>query len=174
MTDKGRSRRTAPKLRMVSLDRLVPYEGNPRIEGKEQVERIQLSLEGYGFVEPVIAFEDEKLPGGMLMVVVGHQRLKAAAAHGEKAVPTIVYPFRNKRHAVGYNIASNRLAEMSSWDIPKLKENIEYLDTGELDLELTGFSEPEIVKFITWTKNKGGKEEEPGTANKCPKCGYEW
>lgn len=140
------------KIEHVAIERLVPYEGNPRIEGSDQVERITESLKGFGFVEPVIAFADPAATDGQLTVVVGHQRLKAAHKNKDKTVPVIIYPFKDLRTALAYNIASNRLAELSSWDHQKLNENFEFLDVGDLDLGLTGFSTEEVEDHVTWTR----------------------
>lgn len=152
------------KLELVDIDRLVPYEGNPRIEGSDQVERIVESLKGFGFVEPVIAFANPASKDGQLTVIVGHQRLKAAQEKKEKRVPTVIYPFKDLRTALAYNIASNRLGELSSWDHQKLNENFEFLDVGNLDLGLTGFTLEEVEDHVTWTrpdfeKSKGELED---------------
>lgn len=140
------------KLELVEVGRLVPYEGNPRTAGEDALKRLEGSLREYGFVEPVIAFEDPDLPPGKLLMVVGHQRLKAALARKERRVPVVVYPFKSKAQALAYNIASNRLAELGDWDFPKLKDNIELLDTGALDIETIGFSLQEIENLMTWVR----------------------
>ena len=166
-------KKPAVRMEMVAISELVPYEGNPRSASRAAISRLEKSLGEFGFVEPIIGWRDEE---GRPLVIAGHQRLKAAAERGEKKVPVIIYPFKSRRQAVAYNVASNRLAELSDWDYPKLKENIELLDTGEIDLEVTGFSSEEMEGLISWAGKGYGEDKEMGegsvkTENKCPKCG---
>ena len=50
----------------------------------------------------------------------------------------------NKEKAL--NIALNKIS--GDWDIPKLKDLLMEIDTGEFDTEATGFSEAEIEDLI--------------------------
>lgn len=165
-------------IKLVDVKNLVPYDGNPRIEGKGQIDVLQQSLTGYGFVEPIIAYDDPELPEGKFLLIVGHKRYKAVLKNNEKRVPVIVYPFENRQQAIAYCLASNKTAEMSRWDMPKLKDNIELLDTGEFNLELTGWKLPAIEDLMTWTKEPKAKEEsicpEEKKETVCPKCGHSW
>lgn len=162
------------KVLLVPIEKLTAFEGNPRTISIDGLERIEESMKEYGFVEPIIAYQDDK----KLMIVVGHQRLDAAIERGLKKVPVIIYPFKDLKHAVGYNIASNKTAELSNWDIPKLKDNLEFLDDGQFNLEATGFKEIEIEELQTWTPPQETEKSHAGEKKKrtitCPECGHEW
>jgi len=172
------SQARTPEIRLVEVDRLVPFEGNPRKCGKDQLERLARSIEGFGFVEPIIAWDAPELgDDGQLLVIVGHQRLEAARQCGKKKVPVIIYPFSDRREALEYNVASNRLAEMSSWDWKKLGELIEYLDIGDgVDLELTGWTNEELEDIVTggFKPKESTESSEESREIECPKCGYRW
>jgi hypothetical protein len=45
------------------------------------------------------------------------------------------------------NVALNKIS--GDWDMPKLKDILQELDTGEFDLELTGFDMDEIEDLMT-------------------------
>jgi len=45
------------------------------------------------------------------------------------------------------NLALNKI--QGDWDLPKLKDLLQELDTGELDMELTGFDSKEIEELMT-------------------------
>ena len=68
-------------------------------------------------------------------ILAGHARLKAAEKAGIEEVPVIYLPLEGAK-AEAYLIADNRLQEETDWDLPKLKDLLQDMDTGELDLEL--------------------------------------
>ena len=45
-------------------------------------------------------------------------------------------------------VADNRIAELAEMDRASLKDIIETLDTGEIDMELTGFTESELEDLM--------------------------
>ena len=49
-------------LEYISPDKLEPYSGNPRSISQEGLDRIQASISGFGFVNPVIAWRNNGLP----------------------------------------------------------------------------------------------------------------
>ena len=162
---------TKLQLKYIPIDDLDPYEGNPRFLSVENLSRIEKSIEGFGFVEPVIAWEK---PDKRLMIVAGHKRIDAARKNGLTEIPVIIYPFENATMAIGYNLASNKLGELSEWQFPLLGEALIELDTGDFDMDLTGFDEMERERIATWTpeqdnSEKGGRERKEVT---CPECGH--
>ena len=80
-------------------------------------------------------------------MLAGHARLKAAEKAGIKEVPVVYLPLEGAK-AEAYLIADNRLQDETDWDYEKLKDLLQELDTGELDLELTGFDMDEIEELI--------------------------
>ena len=160
------------QLKYIPIDNLDPYEGNPRSLSVENLEKIGRSIEGFGFVEPVIAWEK---PDKRLMIVAGHKRIDAARKRGLTEIPVIVYPFENATMAIGYNLASNKLGELSEWDFPLLSEALTELDTGDFDVDITGFDEAERERIATWTPEDDEGPQKGGRGRKeitCPECGH--
>jgi ParB-like chromosome segregation protein Spo0J len=74
------------------------------------------------------------------------------------------------------NLALNKI--QGEWDFLKLKDLLEELDTGEFDIEITGFDSKEIEDLMTqfYVEDIAIETEakESVKENECPKCGYKW
>ncbi|MBN1253978.1 MAG: ParB N-terminal domain-containing protein [Deltaproteobacteria bacterium] len=128
------------KIEYMPVDQLRPFAGNPRKITGEGLKKLERSIGEFGFINPVLAWRN----GEVIEIVAGHQRLKAAQAKGEKEVPVIVLPFDDWKKAYAYNLADNRLQDESEWDYPLLKDLVVEIDTGELDIGVTGFDLDEL------------------------------
>jgi ParB-like chromosome segregation protein Spo0J len=129
------------KIKDIDIDRLREWENNPRIND-EASKKLSKLIKHYGFINPIIA-----TPDGVIRA--GHTRYKAAKLNKLKKVPVIFIDFKSEEEAKGYSISDNKSYEFSKWDITLLKDELEGLDTGEFDIELTGFSEGEIENLMT-------------------------
>ena len=123
------------------ISELKPHPKNPRVHPDSAIDKLVRSIKEYGWTNPVLVSADG-------YVLAGHARLKAAEKAGIKEVPVIYLPLEGAK-AEAYLIADNRLQEETSWDYEKLKDLLQELDTGELDLELTGFDMDEIEDLMT-------------------------
>ena len=141
------------KVEYVDIKQLRPHKGNPRKIQAKGIEKLQRSIEAYGFVNPIL------VQRGTNMIIAGHQRLKAAGDAGLDKVPVIFLDFDDTT-ARAYNIADNRLNEESEWDFTPLADMLQELDNGSFDLELTGFDLDEIEKLMNWTPEPVKLEED--------------
>jgi DNA modification methylase len=129
---------------------------NARTHPKSQVEQIAASIRQWGFTNPILVDEDG-------CIIAGHGRLLGAKALGMTAVPTIVLSGLRPEDKRALRLADNRIALNSGWDTELLRVELADLSSMDLsfDLELTGFSAPELD--IAVTKAKPPIEEEaPG------------
>jgi ParB-like chromosome segregation protein Spo0J len=149
------------EIQTIEITKLRPHPQNPRIHPDSAIEKLVKSLNEYGFTNPILISEDN-------YVLAGHARLKAAEKAGLKEVPVIQLPLKGSK-ALAYMIADNRLQDETDWDFTKLKDLLSELDTGALDMEITGFGIKEIENLLS-----GEAIEKPKHKKKCPKCGYEW
>lgn len=136
----------------VPIGQLKPFDGNPRKISDKGLEKLQRSVEEFGFVNPILAQR------GTNMIIAGHQRLKAAKAAGLTEVP-VVWLDMDDMTAKAYNIADNRLQDEAEWDFTPLADLLTELDTGAFDLTLTGFDDAELAKMMNYTPD-GVKEDE--------------
>lgn len=135
-----------------SIDELTPADYNPRkdlMPGDKEYEKLKNSVMEFGLVDPLVFNERT----GRL--VGGHQRLKVLKDLNYKEVDVSVVDIpENEEKAL--NIALNKIE--GDWEKDKLKDLLEELDTGEIDMDLTGFDNDELEKLMT--ENADIKEKE--------------
>jgi len=129
------------EIKTVKISELKPHPKNPRVHPDSAIEKLERSIKEFGWTNPILVSKDG-------YILAGHARLKAAEKAGFEEVPVIYLPLEGAK-AEAYLIADNRLQDETDWDLPKLKDLLQELDTGELDLELTGFGMDEIEELMT-------------------------
>ena len=95
----------------------------------------------------------------------GHQRLKCYSALGKDEVEVWAV-WLDEVQEKAANIALNKLS--GEFDMPKLKDILEEIDVGEIDVDITGFSLEEISKMMEASMPE---ETESGGGEKCLACG---
>lgn len=155
------------------IDQLIPADYNPRQDlqpGDSEYEKLKRSIEEFGYVETIIWNEETG------RVVGGHQRLKVMKDLGFETVKVSVVNLPESREKA-LNIALNKIE--GRWDMQKLKDLLQEIDTGEFDITLTGFSEDELENlmatiniddFFEEREDEAGAEEEEEELM-CPHCG---
>ena len=126
----------------IPIDQLKPAKYNPRLDlqpDDKEYQDIKRSIVEFTLVEPLVINKD-------MTVIGGHQRLKVLKDLQYKEVPCIVVDL-NKQKEKMLNIALNKIS--GDWDRPRLKDLLEELDSGEFDVNLTGFDEKEIETLMT-------------------------
>lgn len=130
-------------IRKVPLERLKPAPYNPRVElkpGHPMYERLKLSLDSFGVVEPIVW---NKRTGH---VVGGHQRLSVMSDLGHREAEVVVVNLTPEREKA-LNLALNKI--QGDWDEPKLATLLRDLGSlSDFDLGLTGFGQREIDELL--------------------------
>jgi len=129
------------EIKTVKINELKPHPKNPRVHPDSAIDKLVRSIKEFGWTNPILVSADG-------YILAGHARLKAAEKAGIKEVPVIYLPLEGAK-AEAYLIADNRLQDETDWDLPKLKDLLQELDTGEFDIELTGFDVDEIEDLMT-------------------------
>ena len=126
-----------------SIDELVPYENNARINDKA-VEIVANSISSFGFRNPCIIDKNN-------VIVAGHTRVLACKKLGIDKVPCIVADDLTEEQIKAFRIADNSSAQIAEWDIDKLMKELETID---YDMEQFGLAEQlaEIEKTIEQEK----------------------
>ena len=122
------------------ISSLKPADYNPRKISSEQMASLKRSLTEFGFVDPIIV---NSRTGN---IVGGHQRVAAAKALGWDTVPVIEIDLDDAKEKA-LNVGLNKIH--GEWNFPRLKDLLEELDTGEFDLELTGWTGEELERLFT-------------------------
>lgn len=128
------------KIEWIDVDRLVPYERNPR-QNDQAVEAVARSIREYGFQQPIVVDADG-------VIIVGHTRWKAARKLGLEKVPVHVATDLTPEQVKAYRIADNKTAELAEWNWELLPIELGELAGMNYDLGLLGFSEEELAKLL--------------------------
>jgi len=129
------------KLEHWPIDRLRPYERNPRTHSPEQITKIAASLLEFGWTNPILVDGDAG-------IIAGHGRLLAARELGMTTVPVIELSHLTEAQKRAYVIADNRLALDAGWDEDLLAEELQALESLDFNLALTGFDLDELNALL--------------------------
>ena len=133
--------KTTKEMKLVPIDKLVPYVNNARTHSAEQINKLRSSLREFGFINPVII-------DGNFGIIAGHGRVMAAKEEGIKEVPCVLADYLTEAQKKAYILADNRFALDAGWDEELLKLEIESLQGADFDVSLTGFDQTEIDKLF--------------------------
>jgi DNA modification methylase len=131
----------ADRIELWPIERLRPYERNPRTHSDAQVDQIAASMVEFGWTNPVLVDEQ----GGIL---AGHGRLLAARRLGLAEVPVIRFEHLTEAQKRAYLIADNQLALKAGWDDALLAEELAWLRAQRFDLDLVGFDATELERLL--------------------------
>ena len=136
------------------LSEIFPAEYNPRKDlqpADEEWKNIARSLAEFGYVDPIIINQDGTIIGG-------HQRAKVLQAMGTKEVDVVVVNLE-KNDEMALNVALNKIG--GQWDLDKLKETLQDIDTSSLDIKVTGFTDGEVQLMLGDLGSETEEEDEP-------------
>lgn len=128
---------------IVGIENIVGNPRNPNQHPQEQVEMLAKIIKSTGWRANITI---SKLSG---FVVKGHGRLAAAKMAGFEKVPVEYQDYTSEAEEYADLMADNRLAELSEIDKTLLTDLLQEIDTGEIPLELSGYTEDEIEDLMT-------------------------
>ncbi len=143
-------------IQKIPINKINPAAYNPRKDLQSddpEYQKLKKSIEEFDLVEPLIW---NKQTGNL---VGGHQRLKVLIEQGIKEVDVSVVDLPDSKEKA-LNIALNKIS--GDWDLPKLKDLLQEIDTGEFDIEITGFDEKEIEDLMNqlYTPDENEKDDD--------------
>jgi DNA modification methylase len=148
-----------------SIDKLKPYIRNPR-KNDAAVDRMQASIQEFGFTIPVLARSSGE-------VIDGHLRLKAAWKLAISQIPVIVCDGWTDAQVKAFRLLVNRSVTWADWDADALALEFAELKAMDYDLNLTGFDSREIDAF-TLQPNAAEDDAPPVPENPITKPGDLW
>lgn len=127
----------------VPMASLKPDPRNARTHSKRQIRQIAASIREFGWTNPVLIDEDNR-------VIAGHGRLAAAELLQLADVPVIRLKRLSEPQKRALALADNKLAENAGWNPEILTQELRYLSEIEIDfdVEITGFSTGEIDLLV--------------------------
>jgi DNA modification methylase len=125
------------------VNRLRASGRNLRVHSPRKLAALKRAVASFKFFAPLVID-----PAGNLLA--GHARLAVALDLGFREVPVIVVSHLTDAEKRLYELADNRIAELSTWNMPALTLEIVELSLPELglDLSITGFDTPDTDRIL--------------------------
>lgn len=128
--------------KIVDIEKIVPNPRNPNQHSDSQIELLAKIIKAQGWRAPITVSNRSGL------IVRGHGRMMAARKLGLTKVPVDYQDYANEAEEWADLIADNRIAELAEINNRMLMDLIEEIDTGIIDLEITGYTESDLEKII--------------------------
>jgi len=122
------------------IDRVRPYDGNPRTISPAAIDKVAASLTTFGWRQPLVVDAD-----GVL--IVGHTRLAAAQKLGLTEVPVHVADTLSADQVRAYRLADNRTHDEATWDEDLLAAELAKVKEADL-IAVTGFDTAELDRYL--------------------------
>src|SRR3989442_2338616 len=124
------------------IDRLIPFERNPRTHSDAHVAQIAASIVEFGFTCPILV--DSKAG-----ILAGHGRLLAARKLKMEQVPVIVLDHLTETQKRAYILADNQIALAAGWNEELLRLELAALRDADFKLDVIGFDQEELTRLLT-------------------------
>jgi len=127
---------------VVSTDTLKVNHRNPHQHPPKQVELLGKVIRSFGWRTPITVSTRSGL------IVRGHCRLLAAQLEGLDEVPVDYQDYPSDDEEYADLLADNRLVELAEMDRTMLADLLSEINTGDLPIDLTGYTEKEYRELI--------------------------
>ena len=128
---------------VVDVAKLVPNPKNPNQHPDNQIQLLGRIIRQAGWRQPITV---SKRSG---FIVKGHGRLAAALLEGMKEAPVDYQNYTTEAEEYADLVADNRIAELAETDNKLLADIFAEIDTGEIPMDLTGYTEDEVKELVT-------------------------
>ena len=142
----------ADRVELWPIDKLHPYERNPRTHSEAQVDQIAASMVEFGWTNPILIDENAG-------ILAGHGRLLAARKLGLAEVPVIRFEHLSEAQKRAYIVADNQIALQAGWDDALLAEELAWLRDERFDLDLIGFDASELERLLALADGEAASDE---------------
>ena len=140
----------------IAVDKLVPYENNPR-NNTEAIQYVANSIKEFGFKVPLVIDSDN-------VVICGHTRLLAAKQLGLKDVPCVVADDLTDEQIKAFRLADNKVGEIATWDLSALVDELK--DINFLDMEDFGFLNADELRTDFFDKEEAQQDKDDKPAER--------
>ena len=121
----------------LEVDKLIPYERNPRKIPQEAINDVKESYMQCGVIDPIEIDENN-------IILSGHTRRLAAMELGIKVVDVLRVTGLTEKQKRKYRLLANKTGEKSGWDYELLDWELEDLDFEGYDFGFDVFSQSYI------------------------------
>lgn len=147
----------------LEVEKLVPYERNPRKIPQEAIDDVKESYRQCGVIDPIEIDENN-------VILSGHTRRLAALELNIKEVDVLRVTGLTEKQKRKYRLLANKTGEKSRWDYELLDWELEDLDFEGYDF---GFESYDSDLFANVDDLREDNYEAPEkTELICPACGH--
>jgi ParB-like chromosome segregation protein Spo0J len=126
----------------VEIEKITPHPRNPNKHPDEQLALLAKIIRAQGWRNPIVVSNRSGY------VVKGHARLKAAGILNVAQAPVEHQDYATDAEEYADMIADNRIAELAERDMAMIKDLLSELDTGAIDMDLTGYKKDAIESLM--------------------------
>lgn len=127
---------------LLDIGKAIPNPKNPNTHPKAQIELLAKIIKAQGWRQPITISTRSGL------IVKGHGRLQAALLLRSDQVPVDFQNYATEAEEIADLTADNRLAELAEMSTPMLADLLADFDTGEMPMDLTGYTEQDLESII--------------------------
>lgn len=117
----------------VPLDKLIPYENNPRINEPAIPDTIE-SIKQCENLDPIEIDEG-------FVILSGHTRLAALQQLGYTETEVVQYEGLTEEQKRKYRILANKTGEAAEWDFSKLEQELADIDFSDFSFDFGGIED---------------------------------
>lgn len=129
--------------KLEDISKVIENPKNPNKHSDNQINMLSKIIEFQGWRIPIVVSNRSGF------IVRGHGRLMSARKLGLEKVPVSFQDYESEAQEYADLVADNRIAELAEMDRSELKDIIEQLDTGEIDLDMTGFDQESLDDLMS-------------------------
>ena len=148
----------------LEVEKLVPYERNPRKIPQEAIDDVKESYMQCGVIDPIEVDENN-------VILSGHTRRLAALELNIKEVDVLRVTGLTEKQKRKYRLLANKTGEKSGWDYELLDWELEDLDFEGYDFGFEKYQEPEFDDLFEDSNNETNVKKKTVI---CPHCGQEF
>jgi hypothetical protein len=136
--------------KLVDIVDVIPNPRNPNKHTDKQIDILARVIKAQGWRTPITVSTRSGF------IVRGHGRLMAVQSLGAQFVPVDYQDYENEAQEWADMIADNRVAELSDTDEDMLKDLLQEIKAGalDIDLDLTGYTDEEINNLFKTDEQK--------------------
>lgn len=127
---------------IIDIGKAIPNPKNPNSHPKSQIELLAKIIKAQGWRQPITISNRSGL------IVKGHGRLSAAILLNADQVPVDFQNYATEAEEIADLTADNRLAELAEMNTTMLADILADFDTGEMPLDLTGYTEQDLEGIL--------------------------
>lgn len=155
----------------VNVEDIKPYWRNPRKISDEAVDAVRMSLEQFGYLQPIVVDEDN-------VIIIGHTRYSAMWRLGVQKVDVMDAKDLTPEQVKQLRVVDNQTHVYADWDYEKLLEELEAsnIDSFLADIfpEAKAAGIIEADRTFTVEDPKLNKSNVNEAEFICPSCFHEW